>query len=203
VANWAASRPEGSSPEEALAWLQTQAGLTDKLIEAILPVLQGLWTDAWGVGWEAAAEVSGIQSELSKQQIAGYLANFGAAWAGQIAATTLSLLASVLAAGGTVAAATLASSAAAVLTDPQRASSIALTEVTRASSEAAAAFYRARGINRVRWLTEPGACAECKANEIASSPAKSPGGWPAGVPFPSGATAPPQHPNCRCALVPA
>lgn len=72
-----------------------------------------------------------------------------------------------------------------------------MTEVTRAMQEAAMAHYRRTGIHVVSWITENDdrVCPACMANEEA-------GPHPLGVPFPSGAIAPPDHPRCRCALVP-
>lgn len=173
--------------------MQSQPGLTDKIIESILPILQNLWAAAWGAGWEAAAEVEGIESLIDQQQLQGYLRQYGAAWARQIAATTLKIMAGVLAAAG--AAITVAALMSA-MQDAGRWRDVAQTEVTRGMSEAAAALYRAGGATHIRWVTEPGACELCLANEHAGS-------WPLGVPFPSGALWPPQHPNCRCFPAPA
>lgn len=129
--------------------------------------------------------------QQQQQRKAALIASAGAAWAGQIAATTLKLVATLLAAGGATAAAI-----ASLLGDLARAADIALTEATRASSAGASSAYADAGVLYVRWVTEPGACEECEANEAA-------GRWPLGVPFPSGAIEPPQHPRCRCATVPA
>jgi hypothetical protein len=50
----------------------------------------------------------------------------------------------------------------------------------------------------VRWLVDPvaGCSPDCLDNELA-------GGVPAGEPYPTGAVYPPNHPGCRCLLVPA
>ena len=72
---------------------------------------------------------------------------------------------------------------------------VALTELTRASAEAARAVYTAAGITRWRWVTEPGACPVCVANEEAG-PRVIGGAWP------NGSEAPPAHPHCRCSVLP-
>ena len=50
VAQWAAAMPAGAPPAAALAWLQRQ-GLSDLMVERILPVLQAGWGQGWGSGW--------------------------------------------------------------------------------------------------------------------------------------------------------
>ena len=75
---------------------------------------------------------------------------------------------------------------------------IVQTEVTRGQAAGAAAIYRDAGVQRVEWVTAEDArvCDFCDANEAA-------GPVFLGQAFPSGAIQPPQHPRCRCALVPA
>lgn len=72
---------------------------------------------------------------------------------------------------------------------------VALTELTRASAEAARAVYTAAGVTRWRWVTEPGACPVCVANEEAGPRA-------IGEVWPDGSEAPPAHPHCRCSPLP-
>lgn len=72
---------------------------------------------------------------------------------------------------------------------------VALTELTRASAEAARAAYTASGVTEWRWVTEPGACPVCKANEDA-------GPRVIGEAWPDGSDAPPSHPHCRCSVLP-
>ena len=72
---------------------------------------------------------------------------------------------------------------------------VALTELTRASAEAARATYTAAGISSWRWATEPGACPICTANEEA-------GPRVIGEAWPDGSQAPPAHPHCRCYVLP-
>jgi uncharacterized protein with gpF-like domain len=95
-------------------------------------------------------------------------------------------------------AALLAGQLLASLGDLERAIRIAITEITRLMAMAALAVYQAAGHKHIRWVTEHDSrvCPACDANEAA-------GVWPLGVPFPSSASFPPQHPGCRCAIVPA
>jgi SPP1 gp7 family putative phage head morphogenesis protein len=78
-----------------------------------------------------------------------------------------------------------------VVCSPARAALIANTEMARAMTAAAVDEYQASGIERVDWLAEDSACAECASNadgnphDLADAPT------------------PPQHPMCRCCLSPA
>lgn len=72
---------------------------------------------------------------------------------------------------------------------------VALTELTRASAEAARTAYTAAGVTSWRWVTEPGACPTCLANEAA-------GPRVIGEAWPDGSEAPPSHPHCRCYPMP-
>lgn len=85
----------------------------------------------------------------------------------------------------------------ALLRDKPRARRIAITEVTHASQAAALNVYRLEGIPWVRWVTAHDAkvCPVCEKNEAE-------GPVPREYPFSSGKIHPPQHPNCRCAVVP-
>lgn len=84
-----------------------------------------------------------------------------------------------------------------ILQVSSRSEMIAHTEVMRAVSVAAMEHYRRAGISMKEWVTPPeGACKVCLNNEAQ-------GALPLSSPFPSGASVPPQHPRCRCGVVPA
>ncbi len=82
-----------------------------------------------------------------------------------------------------------------VLQDDAWVRMVALTELTRASAEAARTAYTEAGVTRWRWATEPGACPVCEANAEA-------GPRVIGEAWPDGSAAPPAHPHCRCGVLP-
>jgi SPP1 gp7 family putative phage head morphogenesis protein len=84
-----------------------------------------------------------------------------------------------------------------VLDNPARAELVAQAEIARAQSAAAMRIYAENGTTEVDWSTALDAkvCPRCDAN-AAQGPV------PIGTAFVSGAKMPPQHPRCRCALLP-
>jgi SPP1 gp7 family putative phage head morphogenesis protein len=84
-----------------------------------------------------------------------------------------------------------------LLSNVSRAEMIATTELARAVSQASLRSYIANGIEFVEWVSagDGRVCNLCADNVEAG--AKRPGTF-----FPTGQTAPPGHPWCRCALVP-
>jgi SPP1 gp7 family putative phage head morphogenesis protein len=77
--------------------------------------------------------------------------------------------------------------------NPARALSIAITEQNRAISYATVNRYKEAGLEKMEWeVSSP--CDKCARNANAVVPI--------GAPFPTGATQPPQHPHCRCVLLP-
>ena len=58
-------------------------------------------------------------------------------------------------------------------------------------------YYLASTVSELQWLVDdsPNVCPVCLANERA-------GPLPAGTAWPSGAQNVPQHPRCRCSIVP-
>jgi hypothetical protein len=77
--------------------------------------------------------------------------------------------------------------------NPARALSIAITEQNRAISYATVNRYKEAGLDQMEWeVSSP--CDKCaqNANQVVQI----------GQPFRSGATQPPQHPHCRCVLLP-
>ena len=76
---------------------------------------------------------------------------------------------------------------------PARALSIAITEQNRAISYATVNRYKEAGLEKMEWeVSSP--CDKCALNANAVVPI--------GGTFPTGATQPPQHPHCRCVLLP-
>jgi hypothetical protein len=177
----------------AQTWLLDQS-LDAALRNALTPVLTEMWAQAWAVGAEAAADLA--QSTGIPFKSSDFLERYGRQWVNEIVQTRLDGLARILAEGPEDKAA-LIQAVTAYLSDADQAHLIAVTEITRAINIAAHETYSRAGIFEVRWQTEDAdACAQCLANQDA-------GPRPLGMPFPSGATAPPQHPRCRCALLPA
>jgi hypothetical protein len=83
-----------------------------------------------------------------------------------------------------------------VLVDEEVTQMIAVTEVTRAATDAAVDRYTITdGVTHYEWLAAPGACARCLGNAAV-------GPLLIGQSFPNGA-GPPLHPRCLCALVPS
>lgn len=74
-----------------------------------------------------------------------------------------------------------------------RALTIAITETNRVASYSAMQTYKEYGLEEQEWQAIT-PCDKCAMNEGAVVPI--------GSPFPSGVTQPPQHPHCRCALLP-
>lgn len=81
-----------------------------------------------------------------------------------------------------------------LIDDPEKALSIAQTEMSRAVSIAQRDLYETSGVEMVEWLVAVG-CEECQQNADAS---------PIGIgdTFPTGDAEPPAHPNCMCDLAP-
>ena len=83
----------------------------------------------------------------------------------------------------------IAAGIAAELADPGRADLIAATEVGRAFNAAAADEMQAAGLDQFDWLAYDDACPECAEMEDAN-------------PHDFNDEMPPEHPNCRCTIVP-
>lgn len=80
-----------------------------------------------------------------------------------------------------------------IVRSPARALSIAITETNRVSSYSAMQTYKEYGLEKQEWQASS-PCDKCAINEGAVVAI--------GSPFPSGVIQPPQHPHCRCALIP-
>ena len=166
-----------------------------QIANALQPVLMKLWAAAWQAGAKGAGEAAGGFREIPAQVIQDRITRMAARWLDEVVGTRIRRIAAILARGGT--AAELEARLQAVLVDEDAASLIARTESTRAMQMAAIEVYRTAGVQRVRWITRSGhPCQICLDNEAA-------GPRYLGEPFPSGSVAPPEHPNCECALIPA
>jgi hypothetical protein len=175
-------------------WLQGDP-VADQLKAALERVLMKLWVQAWKDGAKAAGEAAGDFRHIPDQVIADRISRLAAKWLQEVYETRMRYLAEILARGGT--AAELEAAIKAALESDSDARRIAITEINRAMQAAAMEVYRAAGVKKVRWITRSGnPCKICLANEAA-------GPRYLGEPFPSGSVAPPEHPNCECALVPA
>lgn len=143
---------------------------------------------------DAANSLTGAPA--SAGQAPSFPDHFGAPWLRQIIHTLLNRLAEDLAEGGSEE--DIRQRFEEDLSSETNAERIALTEVNRAMQAAALWAYHRSGVTSVRWVTAHDAkvCPACLKNQNA-------GAHPLGTPFPSGAIAPPEHPRCRCALVPA
>jgi len=196
----------------AAAWLTAQ-GID--LTATVSGLLTGIWTEGWAIGAAAGRAVLDRGRAIfswrhGDQQAAQRTLTTGATQAldvfrsrnssdaQTIARGRLHTLAGVLARARAEGWTTrqLAGQLRDVLRDPVWARRVALTELDRASNEAARTTYTTAGVTRLRWLTEPGACPLCLANGAA-------GARTAGETWPDGSQAPPAHPNCRCGLTPA
>lgn len=83
-----------------------------------------------------------------------------------------------------------------VIKDASRATTVAVTEMSRALNTATIDNYNSFGVEKVEWLAiDTGVCDICPANEAQ-------GPIPIGEMFESGDTEPPAHPNCRCTILP-
>jgi SPP1 gp7 family putative phage head morphogenesis protein len=156
-----------------------------------VPVLLQIWANAWELGVQSARRTTGYQGQPNNQAYQNMLNRYQSQWVNQITSTVLKGIAALLVAGATAAAIT------ALLVSITSAAMVAQTEITRAMAAGAAEVYRLNGDTLVEWVTaeDDHVCPLCDANEAA-------GPHFLGQAFPSGATAPPQHPRCRCALIP-
>lgn len=174
-------------------WLNGR-NIAGQIGAAIRPVLMKLWQAAWQAGSKGAGESAGDFIHVPDQVAADRIARMAVKWLDEVTETRIRRLAEILAKGGT--AAELEASIRAMLENGTDSRLIVITETTRAMAAAAMETYRAAGVKKVRWITRSAnPCPVCLANEAA-------GPRYVGEPFPSGSVAPPEHPNCECALIP-
>lgn len=177
--------------------------------------LAGIWAEGWAIGATSAHSIlTGARAKFgwtagddaaARQRLTATMADALNVFVDRnrtsiptIADRRLQVFARVLAqakANG-MTAKQLATALRDALRDDPWARMVALTELTRASAEAARQAYTAAGITTWQWVTEPGACPICLANEAA-------GPRTIGDAWPDGSDAPPAHPHCRCYPLPA
>jgi len=202
---------------QAQKWLEKNA---PDIAAAIESTLHGVYTDGYLIGAlsaEAAITAGGVAIDWgawkpgdtkAAQLLLGprgdgagleILLRDSGVTIKSIAATRVKALGMVLADGALRgdSADRIASDIEGLLSNVSRAEMIATTELARAVSQASLRSYIANGIEFVEWVSagDGRVCNLCADNVEAG--AKRPGTF-----FPTGQTAPPGHPWCRCALVP-
>jgi hypothetical protein len=180
-----------SNQATARQWLQGH-GSQQQIENALAGVLANLWAQAFAYG-VATAGIAGLVLAAALQAAA--LSRLSHEWLTEITDTRIARLAAVLAKGGTLV--ELAAAISAVMADHDAALLIASTELNRALNAGRVEAYRKARVPRVRWITTSAhPCEICLMNEAA-------GPRHLGEPFPSGAVAPPEHPQCACELIKA
>ncbi|MEU5426840.1 phage portal protein [Streptomyces olivoreticuli] len=182
-----------------------------------LAVLRLVWLEGYAIGYQSAQSLLNGHERVStwgwaegdtsrardllpgdvREQFSQWSHQTGR-WAVSIGSSRLKALARVLAGGRDQGVAELVSRIRAALGDLAWAHSVAVTEITRASSAAAQDAYRRAGVQQIYWGSEldERACDVCIDNAGA-------GPLPIGTAWPSGVDAPPQHTSCRCWTYPA
>lgn len=199
----------------ALAFLQRH-GIT---VVPALAFLRLIWLEGYAIGHQSAqavldghdrvsvwgwaegdTEAAGASLPPEARSRFDQWMQQASSWAASIGGNRLKALAMALAVAGAAGATAVALAAAirAVLGDTAWAQSVAVTEITRASTTAAQDVYRAAGVQQIYWGAEQDerTCEVCLDNAGA-------GPLPIGTAWPSGVDAPPQHTSCRCWLYPA
>lgn len=206
--------------KQAQRWLEKNA---PDLAAALEEVMGGVYTDGYLIGLIAAEDAAGITAgaaagidwatwEPGDARAAELLLGATGDGAGlkallntsgttirSVSATRIKQLGRALAEGAERgdSPTTIGKAIEGILTDATRAEMIATTELSRAVSQASIRTYQVNGIESVEWDSagDGRVCPICQTNNVA--PARRPG-----AEFPTGHTAPPGHPWCRCALVP-
>jgi SPP1 gp7 family putative phage head morphogenesis protein len=193
----------------------TLMGLISEIVtDSLEQALEDLWTEAWHLGVGAAeavithqepdwgtwqpgdlhltdAEAEGLQAFIDTHG-ADILTRLGFTREEQIAET----ISDAVAAGGGPE--QVADALETLLNVDNRSRVIARTEIGSAVQAASIITYRDMGVSYKMWITanDSRVCPVCRANQDE-------GPIPVTQPFQSGRMTPPQHPSCRCAVVPA
>jgi SPP1 gp7 family putative phage head morphogenesis protein len=202
--------------DEARDWLEQHA---PALAGALEDALGGAYLDGWVIGAVSAEAVAGAAAGIdwggwtpgdarAARILLGrtgngegleQLLNESGVTIKSIVNTRLNALGRLLAEGAERgdSPTTIARAIEGLLTDASRAEMIATTELCRAVSQASLSTYLINGIESVEWISagDGRVCPICQTN-VEAGPRR-PGSL-----FPSGQSAPPGHPWCRCALVP-
>lgn len=214
----------GTNPAACLQ--KTAPGLAEEINGALRAVLTPLWTTGWAVGTVSAQAVlygkrvdwsryiRAVKAEgdppttvvdpslmvYDQASLQTWLDHYGITTITGITGTRMDELASLLeqALADGASPDSLASEIEALGVGTASADMIAITEISRAMSQAALANYQQAGVGAVSWMTaqDQRVCMTCDENE-ANSPI------PIGEAFANGIDAPPAHPLCRCCIQPA
>lgn len=201
--------------DAAAAWLASQGVTAD-----MSGVAAGITADGWMIGaasadvavngddstdtgdWQpgdtaaAIAVAAGLGLALAAGSSGG--GDAAGAVAGDMEDGYLNVVARVLAGWDPETAADeLAGMLAEAVADGAYAEALTVTQITTVSGDAAMEYYLANSVSSFQWLVDdsPNVCPVCLANERA-------GPVRAGTAWPSGARNVPQHPRCRCSIVP-
>jgi Phage portal protein/ParB-like nuclease domain len=195
--------PAMKARRHSAAAFLTAAGLAAAISAVLKRILADLWAEGNAAGTAAAAELTGTALGADEARLQ-QLIDANAVRADGMASTRAERIAQMLddasdeiASGGQVTEDDLAASLEDAMAGEAGLTAITQTEVTWSMAEAALGYYYRAGVTTVMWQTDPGSniCPICVENEEA--------GWlPVGEPFPGGMDQPPQHPRCRCALIP-
>jgi hypothetical protein len=176
------------------------AGVTAAVYAALLATLGALWASAYALGWASAIAVLGVGEVQGAEEALEELIAAGQQRIGWILQTRMSRLQRVLiqALREGWDADRLAQAINEVLASLASALLATQTETTWASGWAAYHAYRVAGVQWVRWRSRRDGltCKKCLANDYQ-------GPVPLGTAFLSGLKWPPQHPRCRCCLLPS
>jgi hypothetical protein len=162
----------------------------------LLLTLRHLWADGWDLGEDSGNELTGAAVQLADDALDDML-DEAAERVGGMAETRLAQVADALEDddGGPLDG--LVRAIEQELGNEARALLVTQTETTWSMAEGMLGVFYQAGATTTAWATarDSRVCASCDANQAA-------GYLPIGEPFPSGATTPPGHVRCRCALLP-
>lgn len=199
---WLALNPElAKAQQDPRAIELIVTGAAQAIASALAALLTELWHEAWDLGVRAVQAIVGPRGRpVGTERLDAILADARnlAAHAANTRAGKLAIILEQALAGDGMTVDELAAALLLAAGDEGDAELIAWTEFSRAHIAAAVQAYLDNGIAYARWQTVHDArvCRPCRANEAA-------GPTPVGQPYPSGVPWPPDHPRCRCALLPA